>query len=237
MPEREETAMLGAVRTPALRRAHATSILAPFLLAGCATLFTGTTDTLTFRANVPGVRLSVDGQYKGELPLAVTMSRGFVGGQQFIARFERAGYVTQEFRLNRQFNAVAVLDVTSIPTSGGIDVLTGALMKFSPTDYHVQMLPAGTSAGSAGFQRGVRATGYALANHRGIQKDLARGGGEHLASFAAALAGGAPRVAELIQQASLREAPLLLAASTSHEFIERVNQVLAIRPALRPYRL
>src|SRR6266849_3981305 len=70
-------------------------------LDGCATIFTGTTDTL---------------------------------------KFDAAGYETQEFQLKREFNYVAILDVTSIPTSGGIDVLTGSLMKFSPNEYHVQML-------------------------------------------------------------------------------------------------
>lgn len=210
--------------------------LAPLLLSGCATIFTGTTDVLSFQANVPKVRLSIDGQYKGELPLTFVMSRNFVGGQQFIARFEREGYVTQEFRLTRQLNAVAILDLTSIPTSGGIDVLTGALMKFSPTEYHVQMLPAGRSAGAPDFQRSVRATGYALVNHRAIQKDLARRGGEHLAAFAAALAGGEAEAAARIREASLRSAPLLLAATTPHDFLARVDGLLAGRPELRPFR-
>ena len=42
--------------------------------------------------------------YQGELPLTVDMSRNFVGGRRFFARFERDGYVTQEFQLNREFN-------------------------------------------------------------------------------------------------------------------------------------
>src|SRR6266568_2938702 len=49
-------------------------------LSGCATIFTGTTDTLKFDANVPGVRLTIDGQYKGELPLTLTLSRNFING-------------------------------------------------------------------------------------------------------------------------------------------------------------
>src|SRR3954465_3225312 len=67
------------------------------VLEGCATIFTGTQDTLHFDANVPGVRLTLDGMYQGELPLTLDISRNFVGGRRFAAKFEREGYVTQQF--------------------------------------------------------------------------------------------------------------------------------------------
>jgi hypothetical protein len=211
--------------------------LAAAALCGCATIFTGTTDTLTFSANVPGVRLTLDGQYKGELPLTLPMSRNFVGGQQFIARFEREGYVTQEFKLQREFNTVAILDITSIPTSGGIDVLTGSLMKFSPTDYHVQMLQQGQAATSPEFRRATGVYRCALVNHRAIQKDLARGGGESLRAFAAAVSGGDARAAEEIYGEALRNAALLAGAVTGQELVERTGGMLAASEPLRAFRL
>jgi hypothetical protein len=212
-------------------------VAAAVLALGCATIFTGTTDTLTFSANVPGVRLTLDGQYKGELPLTLPMSRNFVGGQQFIARFEREGYVAQEFKLQREFNAVAILDITSIPTSGGIDVLTGSLLKFSPTDYHVQMLRQGQAATSPEFRRVTGVYRYALVNHRAIQKDLARGGGEHLRAFAVAVCGGDEPAVPAVYEESLRDAPLLLGASTAQELVERTDRMLAASGHLRAYRL
>src|SRR6266536_6426751 len=84
-------------------------------LNGCATIFTGTSDTLKFDANVLGVRLTIDGQYKGELPLTLTLSRNFMNGEQFKAKFESTGYQAREFQLKRVFNYVARRDVTSIP--------------------------------------------------------------------------------------------------------------------------
>jgi hypothetical protein len=212
-------------------------VAASIATGGCATMFTGTTDTLTFDANVPGVRLTIDGQYRGELPLALTMSRNFMGGQQFVARFERDGYAPQEFRLNREFNTVAILDVTSIPTSGGVDVLTGSLLKFSPTGYHVQMLEAGKSAASAEFRRSTTLWGYALVNHRNLQKDIARGGGPYLSSFASAVAAGDERAAALVREESLRSAGPLLAALAANEFVERFDAMLARHPALRAHRI
>src|SRR3954470_14972947 len=109
--------------------------MAAALLSGCATIFTGTTDTLRFDSNVGGVRLTVDGRYEGELPLTIDMSRNFMGGKQFMAKFERQGYATQEFQLSREFNTVAILDISCTIISGGVDVLTGAMMRFSPHDY------------------------------------------------------------------------------------------------------
>jgi hypothetical protein len=211
--------------------------LAPILLGGCATIFTGTTDTLTFAANVPGVRVTIDGQYRGETPLTLPMSRNFMGGRQFIATFERNGYVTQEFKLNREFNTVAILDVTSLPTSVGVDLLTGSLLRFSPTDYHVQMLKAGQSAASPEFQRSTSLYRHALANHRSLQKDIARGGGEVLSSFAAALGGDGRETAALICEEAVRNGPHLVAATGPHDFIGRFDHMLEVSPALRGHRM
>lgn len=212
-------------------------VAAQVVTAGCATIFTGTTDVLTFDANVTGVRLTVDGQYLGELPITLPMSRNFVGGRQFVAKFERGGYQTQEFLLKREFNAVAILDVTSIPTSGGVDVLTGALMKFSPRDYHVVMLPSGASARSTEFQRSLRARHYALGSFRRVQADLARGGGEHLDALAAAIADGDPVGSERIREEAMRSAPALIGASTADAFVARLDRVLSNDPALSAWRI
>jgi len=206
-------------------------------LSGCATMFTGTTDTLKFSANVPGVHLTIDGQYRGELPLTLTMSRNFMNGEQFKAKFEKQAYETQEFQLKREFNFVAILDVTSIPTSGGIDLLTGALFKFSPTEYHVQMLKRGKSASSVEFQRSKDLYHYALTNYHNLQRDIARGGGEYLASFASALSGRQGEADTIITEQALRNALVLLEASSAHDFVHRFNVMLAGDPGLRAYQI
>jgi hypothetical protein len=212
-------------------------VLALTHLNGCATLFTGTTDTLKFDANIPRVRLTVDGQYKGELPLTLKMSRDFMHGQEFMAKFEKAGYATQEFMLKREFNFVAILDITSLPTSGGIDYWTGSLMKFSPTEYHVQMLKKGRSADSAEFERSKKLYRYVLMNYRNLRMDIARGGGEYLASFVVILSGQQGGTDSIITEQTLRTAPVLLNASSAHDFIRRFNDMLAGNAYLRDYRM
>jgi len=199
-----------------------------WLLSGCATIFSGTTDRLKFESDVPGVRLTVDGHELGELPLDIDMSRSFMGGRQFNARFEKPGYLTQQFVLTREFNPVAVLDVTSIPTSGGIDVLTGAIMRFAPKEYFVRMRQAGVAS------RSTDAVRFALVNFRALQKDIARGGGETLAALAE-VAGG--RNAALVTDVSLQNARALLDAPGAPSFVQRFNALLAARAELRGHQL
>jgi len=206
--------------------------LALLCLGGCATIFTGTTDELKFSANIPGVRLTIDKEPKGELPLTVKQSRGFMNGETFTATFEADGYETQEFRLKRQFNTVAVLDITSITTSGGIDFLTGSLMHFEPKEYHIEMRKKGK--GSAEYEREKRLWSYALVNYRRLQADLAKGGGEHLDSFARVVSGEA---GSAIYEHALRNARVLLEASGPHDFVRRFNGTLANNPRLQAYAI
>jgi len=201
-------------------------------LNGCATIFSGTTEELKFDANVPGVRLTIDGQFKGTLPLTVNQSRDFMHGQEFIVKFEAPGYVTQEFKLKREFNWIAVLDITSIPTSGGIDYYTGALMRFEPNEYHIQMQKKGRSASE--FERSKRLWQYALVNYRRLQLDLARGRGEYLESLASALS---TQRRDEIREHALRHSPTLLEASDAHDFVRRLNDALGSGPGLRAYRM
>jgi len=205
------------------------------LLGGCGTIFTGTSDDIKFTANIPGVRLTIDKQPKGELPLTVTQSRGFMNGESFTAKFEAPGYETQEFQLKRQFNTIAALDITSIPTSGGIDFLTGSLMHFAPKEYHIEMQRKGK--GSVEFEREKRLWSYALVNYRRLRMDLARGGGEHLESFASALSGTRGGADAVIAEHALRHAAALLEASDARDFVRRFNGVLASHPDLRVYQM
>src|SRR5262249_22042596 len=160
-------------------------------------------------------------------------SRSFMGnGESFKAKFEARGYETQEFTLKRQFNTVAVLDITSITTSGGIDLLTGSLWQFEPKEDHIQMLKKGKDA--AEFEREKRLWHYALVNYWRLQADLANGGGEHLDSFALVMSGEA---GSAIAEHALRNVHVLLEASGPHDFVQRFNGTLADDPGLRAYRM
>ncbi len=227
-----------SARSPlATALAIATTAAAASGLLGCATIFTGSSDDISFTANAPNVHMSLDGKAKGDLPQKLEVSRNFLGGQHFKVKLEADGYETQEFHLDRVFNGWAVLDITSPVTSGGIDLLTGSLMKFSPTEYHVQMVPAGKTVEVPTVSRSLTATRFALMNFRGLRRDLARGGGEYLSAFATLVGDGDGDVARAIEAASLRSGGYLAVSPDGETLLQRVNVVLAKSPALDAYRL
>jgi hypothetical protein len=211
--------------------------IAAVAFGGCATIFTGTTDDLAFDANVPDVLLSIDGEVQGQLPLSIKMSRNFVGGRRFVAKFEKPGYATQQFELKREFNTVAILDISSTLISGGVDVLTGSLMKFSPREYHVLMVEAEAAPSKAELQRTRDLYRFALTNYRDLQKDVARGGGDHLAAFAWLICAGEVDPGRLVVDEAVSHGPSLVSASTAPAFAREFDGMLAGSVALRPYRL
>jgi hypothetical protein len=123
--------------TPIARFALA---LAPLLLGGCATIFTGSSDRIAFEANVPRVRVTIDGEPRGELPLTLDVSRQ-VDGDKVLARFERVGYLPQEIELTRGFNPAALLNIPVFIVGFPVDFLSGSIRRFEPTSYHVQLVP------------------------------------------------------------------------------------------------
>lgn len=150
--------------------------MAILLSASCATIFTGTKDSITFTSNVGHVRVFMGGRLLGETPLTVDVKRQV--GQGPLVRFVKKGYRTQEFHLEHEFNMVSILDISSIVTSGGIDVLSGAIMKYSPDHYHVEML-ANNQTSLEELQNQIEFAEIVLLNADWVRADLANGGGEY----------------------------------------------------------
>lgn len=152
-------------------------IFVSIIITGCATIFSGTTDEIFFSTNADPVKVYIDGLNVGNTPLKIPVEKKV--GEGRLVRFEKDGYKTQEFNLRNKFDAVALLDISSIVVSGGIDVLTGAMMEYSPKQYHVEMVKDGNVApGSQSKQ--IQFASFVLTNADDIKEDLAAGGGEAL---------------------------------------------------------
>lgn len=165
---------------PQSRIAILIASIAILLTAGCATLFTGTTDTIKFSSNVDPVRVYIGGRFVGKTPLTTTVKREIGQGPRI--KFEKEGYGTQEFYLEKEFNWVSVLDISSVVTSGGVDVLTGAVVKYSKDSYHVEMIPNSRTS-LLERQRQIKFANFVLLNADSIRTDLARDGGEYAHSL------------------------------------------------------
>lgn len=152
-------------------------ILISIILTGCATIFSGKTDEIYFSTNADPVKVYIDGLNVGDTPLKVAVEKKI--GEGRLVRFEKEGYKTQEFNLRNKFDAIAILDISSIIISGGIDVLTGAMMEYSPRQYHVEML-ADDKVSLGNQSKQIQFASFVLTNAEAIKESLAAGGGEAL---------------------------------------------------------
>lgn len=109
------------------------------LLNGCATLFTGTDDIVTFESSPVGAEILVNGIEKGKTPVSVPIKRS-VNSAEVVLRFP--GYETRVFKLEQEFNYVSLLNLFNV-LFWGIDVVTGAVLNYRPTYYEFNLQPKG----------------------------------------------------------------------------------------------
>ena len=112
-------------------------VASSFLLTSCATVFSGSRQRVVIDSNVPQSEVRVDGEVVGATPYAGKLKRGFSG--QTI-QVTKEGYTTETLTPNTTFNAVAVLNLTSI-LGWGIDAATGAMMKYDKKKYNFLLKP------------------------------------------------------------------------------------------------
>ena len=194
--------------------------IAILLTGGCATLFTGTTDVINFSSNVDPVRVYIGGRYVGKTPLTTTVKREIGKGPSI--KFEKKGYGTQEFFLEKEFNWVSVLDISSVITSGGIDVLTGAALKYSKNSYHVEMIPNSRTS-LLERQRQIKFANYVLLNANKIRTDLAMNGGEYSHSLVSLAMSDEPSTREF-KSWLLRHRKSLISASNPELLLKELRR-------------
>ncbi|MGB3544183.1 PEGA domain-containing protein [Rubrivirga sp.] len=105
-------------------------------VAGCATLFSGSTDTISFDSDPAGAEVVIDGITQGRTPLTVPVKRPGLSHQSVTLRMDGHDPVT--FRLQDGLNRVALLNMF-VPIGFIVDAATGSVTKYSRTSYTVDM--------------------------------------------------------------------------------------------------
>jgi len=103
--------------------------------SGCASIFTGTTQSVQVNSVPSGANVSVGGLDRGVTPLPVVLKKGSSGE---CVTLTLPGYQQKTFQPQTAFNSVAILNLWGI-LGWGIDAATGALWKYDPTFYNVQL--------------------------------------------------------------------------------------------------
>jgi|GEM_PF-1392805 len=151
--------------------------------SGCATVLSGTTQTVTFESQPKGAEVRVDDRLIGATPTSITLRKG----QSKTVSFSKSGYQTIERELSRRFDGLAVIS-TIFWDLGTTDAATGAMWQYDPDSFYVQMVAEQKSEDSdeADAERRKEAEAshrlarLILNNYPELSGDLQRGEGEYL---------------------------------------------------------
>ena len=105
------------------------------LVSSCATIFTGTRDHISFESTPSGATVYLDGVELCKTPCSQEIKRSL---SKKSVEFRLDGYKTRFIVLDREFNLVSVLNLTS-PFGWAIDMLTGSIYNYDRKHYYIQM--------------------------------------------------------------------------------------------------
>ena len=124
-----------------MRRGGSSALIAIAMIgvnfAGCATIVTGTKDTVLISSVPPGAIVEIQGKVIST-PADVTLSRSFFGSER--ARATLTGYQTRRFRIQREFNMWTLGNVVTLFFLTPVDMLSGAIVNY-PDEYEFRLYP------------------------------------------------------------------------------------------------
>jgi hypothetical protein len=109
-----------------------------FLTTSCASLFTGTKSNVSFTTVPPGAKIFVNGVEKGITPATLHLKRSLF--DVTTVSFKLDGFQTKTMEPETTFQPVTILNLVN-PLWWAIDVATGAIVKFSPNNYELNLAP------------------------------------------------------------------------------------------------
>lgn len=107
-----------------------------FTSFGCATLFSGSTDMVTFTSDPAGAEVLIGGLSRGTTPVTIPVKRAGFGSRNVTMRMEGMNPVT--FEMSSSFNTVSLLNIL-VPVGFIVDAATGSITKYSQQNYNVNM--------------------------------------------------------------------------------------------------
>lgn len=122
-----------------MRKIFTVGIALSYILSttSCATIFTGSKDSITFNTQPEGAKVVFQGVEKCVTPCTTEFHRTL--GKRSV-EIKKEGFETKELKLEKNFNAVSLLNILFGGLIGfGIDLGTGAFLKYDPKTYSVEL--------------------------------------------------------------------------------------------------
>lgn len=183
-------------------------LITPMLALGCATLFVGEQQSLTFDSEPAGAQIIINGVPMGVTPANITVQKRNYENATVV--FKKEGYTDQQAAFHTKVTGWFWGNILIGGLLGSsIDSLTGSMLEYDPDKFFVTLPPEKASTGEMArleYQSKVRK--YILLSHEHLVSDLAKGSGEHLSSLCVLLG-----VTEPGQEAAIRELRTLASIS------------------------
>ena len=110
-------------------------LIALFLMTGCATIFTGTKDRISFISTPSGAVIYKDGLEICTTPCNYNVKRSLNDTE---VEFKLDGYETRLITLDKELNLVSIINLGNL-FGWGIDALSGAVMKYDRKAYDIKL--------------------------------------------------------------------------------------------------
>ena len=156
---------------------------AVLLLTGCATLFTGKSQEVTFRSEPEGATVTVTGKILGRTPLTTMIPKD----KNQVLTFELDGYKPFTTQLSTQLEGWFWGNIVIGGFFGSTtDSATGAMHHYSPDQYFVTLVSeTGTPLSATGNRVKIKEMLVGFGDE--IRLELSQGSGEHLQALLSAI--------------------------------------------------
>ncbi|MEM6782641.1 MAG: PEGA domain-containing protein [Bacteroidota bacterium] len=150
------------------------AIVVALTVAGCASIVTGTTQTISVSSNIDGASIFLDEELVGTTPFV-----GPVKKNGSTLRIEADGYRSETYSLSKSLEPMFWGNIIIGGTLGSItDFSTGAAYQYAPAAYQVDLQASDQSDASFHQNVGVRKFGMVYVDQ--LSMNIAAGGGEYV---------------------------------------------------------
>jgi hypothetical protein len=104
-------------------------------MSSCATVFTGTKDTISFNSTPSGAMIYIDGVEQCKTPCTMRVKRSL---NDTSVEFKLDGYETRLITLSKDFNVVSIINLGNL-LGWAIDGVSGAVMKYDRKSYDITL--------------------------------------------------------------------------------------------------
>lgn len=106
--------------------------------SGCATIFSGSNETINFNSEPQGARVIINGSEEGKTPLAARLRKG----KDYIIEYIKDGYDIKSMRMTYSVGAGwIVLDILAGCVGLIVDAVTGNWNSFDQKEYKATLTP------------------------------------------------------------------------------------------------